>query len=160
MKKGPLKTNGWLVFVVLVGSVSSAQEPRPSVAPYPLDLKRTTRNFSEKQRKELARELRRVLSVSAQVPDTATLDSALKSPELEGQSCEQQDDCLARRPVKLARREAREDAFCIGRTERLRLKHPSDEVPAVRNPFYRSPPRRGRRVQEIESEMTVKRQFR
>lgn len=88
-----MKMNGWWV-VFVVSAAAWAQEPRPSVAPFPLELKRTTKNFSEKQRKDVARELRRVLAVSAQLPDTATLDSALA--KLEGKNCERDDECLAR----------------------------------------------------------------
>lgn len=92
-----MRMKSWLVVVaawLTWGVPSLAQEQRPSVAPFPLELKRTTKNFSDKRRKELARELRRVLSVSAQLPDSATLDSALA--KLEGARCERDDDCLAR----------------------------------------------------------------
>lgn len=93
-----MRMKSWLVVVVagcLAGGLpAGAQDLRPSVAPFPLEIKRSAKNFSERQRKELARELRRVLSASAQLPDSATLDSALA--KLDGERCERDDDCLAR----------------------------------------------------------------
>jgi hypothetical protein len=70
-----------------------AQEVKPSIAPFPLDLKRTPKSFSEKARKDLAREYRRLLAVSAELPDSAQLESALA--QLKRQDCEREDECLS-----------------------------------------------------------------
>jgi hypothetical protein len=79
--------------VLLLWSLSAlAQAPLPSVTPFPLEVKRAPKGFSEKHRKDLVREFRRVLSASAQVPDSASLESAMA--QLKREDCGRENECL------------------------------------------------------------------
>jgi hypothetical protein len=70
-----------------------AQEPQPTVAPFPLELKRTPAGFSAKEREELQAEFRRVVRNSgALVPNAGAMDSALAG--LKRQDCDREDACL------------------------------------------------------------------
>jgi len=84
----------WLLCLVLgVSAVSSAQAPKATVMPFPLELKRTVSGFSKEDRDATQREYLRLLRLAGgQVPDFARYDLALK--ELKRQDCEREDECL------------------------------------------------------------------
>jgi|GEM_PF-1165994 hypothetical protein len=93
-----LKRLLWCV-ALCASSMSLAQAPRPSVMPFPLELKRTPSGFSKEDKEGLQREYGRLLRLAgAQVPDFARYDLALK--ELKRQDCEREDECL----VQLAKK--------------------------------------------------------
>lgn len=82
-----------MVLGVLVASVASAQAPQPSLTPFPLELKRKPSGFSAKDAEELQKDFVRLVRKSgALVPDTASLDVAVKA--LKRQDCEREDECL------------------------------------------------------------------
>lgn len=84
----------WVLCLVLgVSVVASAQAPKATVMPFPLELKRTVSGFSKEDREAMQREYLRILRLSGgQVPDFARYDLALK--ELKRQDCEREDECL------------------------------------------------------------------
>lgn len=84
----------WVVLVVLTASVAFGQEPRPLVAPFPLDFKRVPAGFSKKDREELQKLLPLLVrGADAAVPDPARMASSLA--EFKRQDCEREDECLA-----------------------------------------------------------------
>lgn len=83
----------WVVLVLLVAGVASAQAPQPSLTPFPLEMKRKPSGFSAKDAEELQKDFVRLVRKSgALVPDTASLELAVK--ELKRQDCEREDECL------------------------------------------------------------------
>ncbi|MFO0599267.1 MAG: hypothetical protein U0228_28430 [Myxococcaceae bacterium] len=82
-----------LAGLVVCSSVAFAQDPLPSVAPAPLEFKRTPSGFPKKDREELLKIFPMLLRASdAMVPDGAKLTSALA--DLKRQDCEREDECL------------------------------------------------------------------
>jgi hypothetical protein len=82
-----------MVPVLVMAGVAVAQAPQPSLAPFPLDLKRKPSGFSQKDGEELQKEFVRLVRKSgALVPDSASLELAVK--ELKRQDCEREDECL------------------------------------------------------------------
>ncbi len=81
----------WAVAVAVLGSATAgAQEQRPTVAPFPLDVKRAPQHVDGKV---LQAEYKRLLrNAGATVPDAATLEDALA--ELKRQDCDRDNDCL------------------------------------------------------------------
>ena len=70
-----------------------AQDPQPTVAPFPLELRRMPSGFSNKEREELQAEFRRfVRSAGAMVPNAGSMDSALLA--LRRQDCDRENECL------------------------------------------------------------------
>ncbi|MDP1824698.1 MAG: hypothetical protein Q8L48_15695 [Archangium sp.] len=90
----------WLCCVAFVtSSFAFAQEPRPSVMPFPLEFKRTPSGFSNEDKEAMQRDYTRLLRLAgAAVPDFARYDLALK--ELKRSDCEREDECL----VQLAKK--------------------------------------------------------
>ncbi|MDP2273738.1 MAG: hypothetical protein Q8N23_15445 [Archangium sp.] len=90
----------WLWCVVVGASaMASAQAPKPSLMPFPLEFKRTPSGFSKDDKESMQREYTRLVRLSgAMVPDFARYDLALK--ELKRQDCEREDECL----VQLAKK--------------------------------------------------------
>ena len=84
----------WLCCVAFLTSATVfAQEPRPSVMPFPLEYKRTASGFSAEDRESMQREYTRLLRLAgAMVPDFARYDLALR--ELKRTDCEREDECL------------------------------------------------------------------
>ena len=88
----------WAV-VVCLGAAAWAQSPRPTVMPFPLELKRTPSGFSNAEKEALTKDfVRLVRQAGGQTPDFARYDVALK--ELKRQDCEREDECL----MQLAKR--------------------------------------------------------
>jgi len=84
----------WVVLVVLSASEAFGQEPRPLVAPFPLEFKRVPGGFSKKEREELQKLLPLLVrGADAAVPDPARMASSLA--ELKRQDCGREDECLA-----------------------------------------------------------------
>ncbi len=92
--------NRWLwCFAVCTSAFAFAQAPKPSLMPFPLELKRTPSGFSKEDKEGMQREYTRLLRLAgALVPDFARYDLALK--ELKRQDCEREDECL----VQLAKK--------------------------------------------------------
>lgn len=90
--------NSSVAVVVLVMSLvcsreAVAQEPMPSVAPFPLDVKRTPPTFTKKEREELLKIFPMLVRASdAVVPDAAKLAGAMA--DLKRQDCDREDACL------------------------------------------------------------------
>ena len=81
----------WMVCVL--GTLAVAQEPQPTLAPFPLELRRTPSGFSKKDGEELRAEFRRLVrSAGAMVPNAGTMETALL--ELKRQDCDRENDCL------------------------------------------------------------------
>lgn len=89
-----------LICVVWSSSLAAfAQAPKPSVMPFPLEIKRAPSGFGSEEREGLQKEYTRLLRLAgALVPDFARYDLALR--ELKRQDCEREDECL----VQLARK--------------------------------------------------------
>lgn len=86
-------SKGLLVLLMVWGQVALAQEPQPTVAPFPLELRRLPSGFSKKEKEELQAEFRRLVrSAGAMVPNAGTLESALK--DLKRQDCDRENECL------------------------------------------------------------------
>jgi hypothetical protein len=84
----------WTVLLVLSATAAWGQEPRPLVAPFPLDFKRVPGGFSKKDREELQKLLPLLVrGADAATPDPARLASSLA--ELKRQDCDREDECLA-----------------------------------------------------------------
>ena len=83
-------TLGWW----LCAAVALAQEPRPEVAPFPLEIIRTSDDCTKKDAEDLKKLLPMMLrAAAAAVPDSAKLAAALD--ELHRQDCSRDDACLA-----------------------------------------------------------------
>ncbi|MEW5739122.1 MAG: hypothetical protein AB1938_09355 [Myxococcota bacterium] len=83
----------WALLALVVSSSVGAQEPQPSLTPFPLELKRKPSGFSQKDGEDLQREFIRLVRKSGVlVPDSGSLDLAMK--ELKRQDCEREDECL------------------------------------------------------------------
>jgi len=84
----------WSLVLGCIAGVAAAQEPRPTVAPFPLELRRVPSGFSKKEREDLQKIFPILLrAAGAAVPDAARLSSA--TSELKRQDCEREDACLA-----------------------------------------------------------------
>lgn len=88
-----MKLVRWAVVLSCLSTVALAQEPRPSVAPFTLDLKRAPSGFSKKDREDLQRVFPLLLrAAGALVPDAARMTSSIA--ELKRQDCDREDQCL------------------------------------------------------------------
>ncbi len=82
------------VAVVLSAAFASAQDPRPELAPFPLQIIRTSEDCTQKDKDDLRSLVPMALrAVEAAVPDSARLSAALL--ELGRQDCNRDDACLA-----------------------------------------------------------------
>lgn len=87
-----MKTQWWVALAVcLGGALASAQEPKPTVVPFPLEL-RTAGAATDKDMADLQSAWRRMLRAGALVPDTGTVDAALAATGR--RDCEREDECL------------------------------------------------------------------
>lgn len=81
------------LLIVMCAGLAVAQEPQPTVAPFPLELRRMPSGFSNKEREELQAEFHRLVrSAGALVPNAGSMDSALLA--LKRQDCDRENDCL------------------------------------------------------------------
>jgi hypothetical protein len=84
----------WSLVLGCIAGVAAAQEPRPTVAPFPLELRRVPSGFSKKEREDLQKIFPILLrAAGAAVPDAARLSAATN--ELKRQDCDREDACLA-----------------------------------------------------------------
>jgi hypothetical protein len=82
----------WVALGVgLASAVASAQEALPKVVPFPIEVKGAL-TVTEKDVAELQSTWRRQLRAGALVPDTGTVDEALKATAR--RDCEREDECL------------------------------------------------------------------
>lgn len=82
------------VGLILCAAVALAGEPRPELAPYPLEIVRTSADCTKKDREDLQMLLPMMLrAAEASVPDAAGLSAALA--DLPRQDCDRNDACLA-----------------------------------------------------------------
>ncbi len=82
------------VGLLLCAAVASAEAPRPEVAPFPLEIIRTSDDCTKKDSDDLQKLLPMMLrSAAASVPDNAKLAAALET--LRRQDCNREDACLA-----------------------------------------------------------------
>lgn len=81
----------WVLGVCLAGGVASAQDTQPTVVPFPLELKSASAT-ADKEQVELQATWRKLLRVAALVPDTGSVETALK--ESGRRDCEREDECL------------------------------------------------------------------
>lgn len=81
----------WVLGACLVGGVASAQGAQPTVVPFPLELKSASAT-ADKEQVELQATWRKLLRAAALVPDTGSVDAALK--ESGRRDCEREDECL------------------------------------------------------------------
>lgn len=79
--------------LLLCAGVALAQEAKPEVAPFPLEIIRASADCSKKDREDLQKLLPMMLrAADVSVPDGAKLSAALVS--LEGRDCSRDDACL------------------------------------------------------------------
>jgi hypothetical protein len=84
----------WSLVLGCITGVAAAQEQRPTVAPFSLELRRVPSGFSKKEREDLQKIFPILLrAAGAAVPDAARLSSA--TAELKRQDCDREDACLA-----------------------------------------------------------------
>ena len=86
---------GLVIFLAAAGAW--AQDARPTLTPFPLDLTRAP-ELSEKDTAELQFSWRRLLRVHVLSPDAAAVDAALR--ETGRRDCEREDACLAALALK------------------------------------------------------------
>lgn len=88
-----------MLCVGLVSSLAFAQEPQPTLTPFPLEFKRKPSGFSKDDADELQKQFARLVRKSGVLaPDTASLELAIK--ELKRQDCEREDECLKQLALK------------------------------------------------------------
>ncbi len=89
-----MKLVRWSLVLGCIAGVAAAQEQRPTVAPFSLELRRVPSGFSKKEREDLQKIFPILLrAAGAAVPDAARLSSA--TAELKRQDCDREDACLA-----------------------------------------------------------------
>ena len=80
--------------LLLCSALAPAQEPRPEVAPFPLEIVRTSEDATKKDSEDLRKLLPMMLrAAAAAVPDSAKLTAALA--DLSCKDCDRDDTCLA-----------------------------------------------------------------
>lgn len=81
------------LLILMCAGLAVAQEPQPTVAPFPLELRRMPSGFSKKEGEELQAEFRRLVrSAGAMVPNAGSMDSALLA--LKRQDCDRENECV------------------------------------------------------------------
>src|SRR5688572_27539026 len=83
-----------MVGLIVCAATAVAQEPKPEVAPFPLEIIRTSADATKKDREDLQMLLPMMIrAADASVPDSAKLNAALA--KLGRQDCNRDDACLA-----------------------------------------------------------------